>query len=82
MAVNPDSSEMLLHPPHPLVFCPQSPQDCPQVLPSRLAPMPTGSSQSIPVLLANAAFQVGGGRGPFRVGSVLWARHPHLSSFL
>ncbi|XP_030888007.1 plexin-D1-like [Leptonychotes weddellii] len=41
---------------------PASPQDCPQILPSPLAPMPTGSSQSIPVHLANAAFQVGGGR--------------------
>eukprot|EP00069_Balaena_mysticetus_P018035 bmy_00400T0 len=35
---------------------PTSPQDCPQILPSALAPMPTGSSQSIPVHLANAAF--------------------------
>ncbi|EFB23179.1 hypothetical protein PANDA_010189, partial [Ailuropoda melanoleuca] len=36
---------------------PTSPQDCPQILPSPLAPMPTGSSRSIPVHLANVAFQ-------------------------
>ncbi|XP_059519647.1 plexin-D1 isoform X2 [Myotis daubentonii] len=35
---------------------PTSPQDCPQILPSPLVPMPTGSSQTIPVRLANAAF--------------------------
>ncbi|KAB1264729.1 Plexin-D1, partial [Camelus dromedarius] len=35
---------------------PTSPQDCPQIVPSALAPMPTGSSQSLPVHLANAAF--------------------------
>ncbi|KAF6100644.1 plexin D1 [Phyllostomus discolor] len=35
---------------------PTSPQHCPQILPSPLAPMPTGGSQTIPVRLANAAF--------------------------
>ncbi|KAK1332376.1 hypothetical protein QTO34_007050 [Cnephaeus nilssonii] len=35
---------------------PTSSRDCPQILPSALAPMPTGSSQTIPVRLANAAF--------------------------
>ncbi|ELK07900.1 Plexin-D1 [Pteropus alecto] len=34
----------------------QSPQDCPQILPLSLAPMPTAGSQTIPVHLANAAF--------------------------
>ncbi|XP_007517198.2 plexin-D1 [Erinaceus europaeus] len=35
---------------------PASPQDCAQTLPLSLAPVPTGSSQSIPVPVANAAF--------------------------
>ncbi|XP_069418270.1 plexin-D1 [Ovis canadensis] len=35
---------------------PTSPQECPQILPSPLAPMPTGGSQSIPVHLASATF--------------------------
>uniref|UniRef100_A0A5F9C1F8 Plexin D1 n=1 Tax=Oryctolagus cuniculus TaxID=9986 RepID=A0A5F9C1F8_RABIT len=35
---------------------PSSPQDCPQILPSPLAPVPTGGSQDILVPLANAAF--------------------------
>ncbi|KAM5279662.1 plexin-D1 [Ctenodactylus gundi] len=35
---------------------PASPEDCPRLLPSPLAPAPTGGSQSILVLLAHAAF--------------------------
>lgn len=78
------SSEMPCHP-HLLVFCLQSPQDCPQILPSPLAPMPTGGSQTIPVHLANAAFfQVSGGQAQAgaglgecspRWGPLLWTHH-------
>lgn len=40
---------------HP-VFGLQSPQDCPQILPSPLAPVPTGGSQDILVPLSKATF--------------------------
>ncbi|KAF5919435.1 hypothetical protein HPG69_014827 [Diceros bicornis minor] len=53
-----------------------SPQDCPQILPSPLAPMPTGSSQSIPVHLANAAFFQGAALecsfGPEEIFEAVW----------
>uniref|UniRef100_A0A8C0ZN68 Sema domain-containing protein n=1 Tax=Castor canadensis TaxID=51338 RepID=A0A8C0ZN68_CASCN len=54
---------------------PTSPQDCPQILPVTLAPMPTGGSQDILVPLTSAAaFHVSrglagvcwGGQGPYR----------------
>uniref|UniRef100_A0A8C0P8Y2 Plexin-D1 n=2 Tax=Canis lupus familiaris TaxID=9615 RepID=A0A8C0P8Y2_CANLF len=54
---------------------PMNPQDCPQILPSALAPMPTGSSQSIPVHLANAAFQGAAlecSFGPEEVFEAIW----------
>lgn len=74
---------------HLLVFCPQSSRDCPQILPSALAPMPTGSSQTIPVRLANAAFfQVSGGQARWegreaggaksQWGPLLGAHHPRF----
>ena len=65
VAVNPVSSGTPQSQPRFRVFWLQSPQECPQILPSPLAPMPTGGSQSIPVHLASAAFfQVSGGRAP------------------
>uniref|UniRef100_G3SRJ7 Plexin-D1 n=1 Tax=Loxodonta africana TaxID=9785 RepID=G3SRJ7_LOXAF len=53
-----------------------SPQDCPQILPSPLAPVPTGSSQNILVPLANASFFQGTALecsfGPEEIFEAIW----------